>query len=229
MPAAADVSILVVSDRRKFLLWSAVATLAIIVVGAAGLFVLRSQEPELPVYGSLPNLALVDQDGYSFSLAETRGKVVVLSLIYTHCPDICPLITGKVQAIQARLKAAGLGEAVVFLTVTFDPERDTPPVLRRYAQSFQVDLSNWRFLTGPPDAIEGLTDLLGFYTERTYVTDRPAAAGSAEVRAETPYFITHSDRFFVIDRKGQIRASLPGSRTDIDQAVRIIRRLVAET
>jgi protein SCO1/2 len=217
-----------VSRRAKqYVLIAAVAV--VILAGAAALLAARFSEPELPVYGTLPDLALVDQDGQNFRLATTRGKVVVLGLIYTHCPDVCPLITGKMKAIQARSKAAGLGDAVVFLTVTFDPERDSPPVLRRYAEAYELDLTSWRLLTGPADAIDGLTDLLGFYTERTYVADQKPAAGPADVRPDTPYFITHSDRFFIIDRKGQIRASLPGSRTDVDQALRIIRRLAAET
>jgi protein SCO1/2 len=214
-------------QAKQYVLIAAVAV--VILAGAAALLVTRFSEPDLPVYGTLPDLSLVDQDGQNFRLAATRGKVVVLGLIYTHCPDVCPVITGKMKAVQARLKSAGLEDAVVFLTVTFDPERDTPPVLRRYAEAYELDLTNWRLLTGPPDAIEGLTDLLGFYTERTYVAEQPAAAGSPDVRPDTPYFITHSDRFFIVDRQGQIRASLPGSRTDVDQALRIIRRLAAET
>jgi protein SCO1/2 len=212
---------------KQYVLIAAVAV--VILAGAGALLLTRFSEPDLPVYGTLPDLSLVDQDGQNFRLAATRGKVVVLGLIYTHCPDVCPVITGKMKAVQARLKSAGLEDAVVFLTVTFDPERDTPPVLRRYAEAYELDLTNWRLLTGPADAIEGLTDLLGFYTERTYVAEQPAAAGSPDVRPDTPYFITHSDRFFIVDRKGQIRASLPGSRTDVDQALRIIRRLAAET
>lgn len=212
---------------KQYVLIAAVAV--VILAGAGALLLTRFSEPDLPVYGTLPDLSLVDQDGQNFRLAATRGKVVVLGLIYTHCPDVCPVITGKMKAVQARLKSAGLEDAVVFLTVTFDPERDTPPVLRRYAEAYELDLTNWRLLTGPADAIEGLTDLLGFYTERTYVAERPAAAGSPDVRPDTPYFITHSDRFFIVDRKGQIRASLPGSRTDVDQALRIIRRLAAKT
>lgn len=212
---------------KQYVLIAAVAV--VILAGAAALLLTRFSEPDLPVYGTLPDLSLVDQDGQNFRLAATRGKVVVLGLIYTHCPDVCPVITGKMKAVQARLKSAGLEDAVVFLTVTFDPERDSPPVLRRYAEAYELDLTNWRLLTGPADAIEGLTDLLGFYTERTYVAERPAAAGSPDVRPDTPYFITHSDRFFIVDRKGQIRASLPGSRTDVDQALRIIRRLAAKT
>jgi protein SCO1/2 len=212
---------------KQYVLIAAVAV--VILAGAAALLLTRFSEPDLPVYGTLPDLSLVDQDGQNFRLAATRGKVVVLGLIYTHCPDVCPVITGKMKAVQARLKSAGLEDAVVFLTVTFDPERDTPPVLRRYAEAYELDLTNWRLLTGPADAIEGLTDLLGFYTERTYVAEQPAAAGSPDVRPDTPYFITHSDRFFIVDRKGQIRASLPGSRTDVDQALRIIQRLAAKT
>ena len=214
-------------QAKQYVLIAAVAV--VILAGAAALLVTRFSEPDLPVYGTLPDLSLVDQDGQNFRLAATRGKVVVLGLIYTHCPDVCPVITGKMKAVQARLKSAGLEDAVVFLTVTFDPERDTPPVLRRYAEAYELDLTNWRLLTGPADAIEGLTDLLGFYTERTYVAEQPAAAGSPDVRPDTPYFITHSDRFFIVDRKGQIRASLPGSRTDVDQALRIIQRLAAKT
>ena len=74
----------------------------------------------LPVYMALPPVVLTDQDGRPFALDQTRGKVVVLSPIYTHCPDICPITTAKLKQIQDQLQAAGLSDQVQLVTFTVD-------------------------------------------------------------------------------------------------------------
>ncbi|MCS6962916.1 SCO family protein [Thermoflexus sp.] len=183
----------------------------------------------LPVYMTVPDWPFIDQDGRTFWLGQTRGKVVVLGMIYTHCPDICPLITAQMMELQKQVAAAGLSDEVFFVTITFDPERDTPEVLRRYAQVRKVDLRNWVFLTGDPSTIRHLTEVLGIYTERVYmVQGTPVSGTPSATGSEVTYFINHTDRIFLVDRQGQVRALLPGSRTETKDAMEKIRRLVRE-
>lgn len=201
------------------------------VVAAAFQFVLPRVEP-LPIYMTLPDATLIDQDGHSFSLSQMRGKVVVLSLIYTHCPDVCPLTTAKMKQIQERLKAEALNSQVQLISFTIDPERDTPEVIQRFAQAFKVDLANWVFLTGVPDQVRQVTKSLSVYVERVYIvrgTPISETALTEPAPDNTPYLVNHTDRLFLVDRQGNVRALPPGSRTDVDETMPLIRQLVRET
>lgn len=183
----------------------------------------------LPVYMTVPDWPFTDQDGRTFWLGQTRGKVMVLGMIYTHCPDVCPLITARMMEIQQQVAAEGLSDEVFFVTITFDPERDTPEVLRRYAQVRKIDFRNWVFLTGDPSTIRHLTEVLGIYTERVYVINGTPTRGTPSPSgASVTYLINHTDRIFLVDRQGRVRALLPGSRTEIREAIEKIRRLVRE-
>ncbi len=104
------------------------------------------QEP-LPTLGAAPNFALISQDGAEVTLESLRGKVVAVSFIYTWCPDICPMLTNKMARVQDAL-GADFGTKVAFVSITFDPERDTPEALKAYAEAFDVDFAGWSFLTG---------------------------------------------------------------------------------
>jgi len=182
----------------------------------------------LPVYMTLPEAQLIDQDGRTFALTQTRDKVVVLSLIYTHCPDTCPLTTVKMKQIQDRIQTAGLSHQVQLLTFTVDPERDSPEVLKRFAGAFGFDPSNWVFLTGTAGQIHILIKALSLYVKRVYyVNEAPVPeARLPDQPAGTPYLVSHTDRLFVIDRQGNVRALLPGSRTNVDNAMELIQRIV---
>ncbi len=185
----------------------------------------------LPVIMRVPDMPLVDQDGRAFSLGQTRGKIAALALIYTHCPDVCPLTTSRMKTLQERIKAAGLDDQVLLVSVTIDPERDTPAVLKQFAEVRKVDLENWVYVTGEPERIQQLVDQLKVYRERVYLVDGtpvPGAAWSGPAPANVPYIVNHTDRVFLADRRGDVRALLPGSRMDVDEAMQLIQQLVAE-
>jgi protein SCO1 len=204
----------------------------LLVLAAAGLLyeIITPLVNPLPVYMALPDVTMTDQDGRAFDLKTTRGKVVVLSPIYTHCPDICPVTTAKMKQIQDLIQAAGLSDKVRLVTFTVDPERDSPEVLKRFAGNFNADLSNWVFLSGTPDQNYILIKTLGLYVERVYYVDNtPVPASSLPAPpAGTFYLVNHTDRLFLIDRQGWVRALPPGSRTDVEEAVRLIRQLVRQ-
>lgn len=202
-------------------------SLALAGVIAVFLFIAARVGP-LPVYMALPEVVLTDQDGRAFDLSQTRGKVVMLSLVYTHCADICPLTTAKMKQIQDRVHSAGLDKQVQLATFTVDPERDQPQVLKQFAGVFKADPSNWVFLTGTTAQIDSLIKTLGLYVERVYyINNTPVPATLVpNPTADMPYLVNHTDRMFLIDGQGNVRAFLPGSRTDVDQAMQLIQRLV---
>jgi protein SCO1/2 len=109
-------------------------------------------EERLPAIGAAPDFALTSQDGKEVRLDDLRGKVVAVAFIYTSCPDVCPMLTDKMARVQDAL-GAEFGTEVAFVSITVDPERDTPAVLKEYAEALGANLAGWSFLTGAPAAV----------------------------------------------------------------------------
>src|SRR5215469_10880300 len=115
---------------------------------------------QLPVIGPAPPFTLTSQDNKPVSLADFHGKVVAVSFIYTGCPDICPLLTQKMVDVQDAL-GEKFGAKIVFISISFDPERDTPEVLKDYAQFWGAKPAGWSFLTGSLEAVRDVTRRYG--------------------------------------------------------------------
>jgi protein SCO1 len=111
-----------------------------------------AEREALPRLGPAPEVSLTTQDGKRLSLKDLRGKVVAVTFISTSCADTYPLLTAKLAGLQARL-GTDFGAKVFFVAITVDPERDTPQVLKRYAQAHGANLAGWAFLTGTPAEI----------------------------------------------------------------------------
>jgi protein SCO1/2 len=101
----------------------------------------------------LPEVSLIDQHGASVSLASLKGKPVLIDFIYTSCSSTCPTLTAKMAAIAHRLGPA-LGADVRIVSITLDPEHDTPAELAKYAASHDANGNGWIFLTGSPAQID---------------------------------------------------------------------------
>ena len=95
----------------------------------------------------VPDFKLKDQNGKPFDFAQARGKLVLVTFIFTTCPDVCPLLTAHFAAIQRTLKA-GKNRDYLLLSITTDPEIDTASKLRDYGDRYKADFSHWSFLTG---------------------------------------------------------------------------------
>ena len=112
-----------------------------------------------------PQFALADADGKFVTLADLRGKVVVLHFIYTRCPDVCPLHAEKIAEIQRMINITPMKEQVAFVSITTDPDSDTPEVLRSYGPLHGLVSTNWMFLTkrkgDPEDATRKLAEGFG--------------------------------------------------------------------
>jgi protein SCO1 len=172
--------------------------------------VLPGQPSGLPRIGAAPDLTLTSQDGAALSLSDLRGKVVLLTFLYTSCTDTCPLLTGKMASLQEKL-GADFASRVQFLSVTVDPERDTPDVLRAYGQRFRADPAGWAFLTGTSDEIAGVTGAYGIFVRKRPTGD-----------------VDHSFLTSLVDRSGTLRVQYLGTRFDPDELLADLRALVRE-
>ena len=95
-----------------------------------------------------PTFTLTDQEGRRVSLRDFRGRFVVIAFMYTRCPTSCPLLTATMRNLQLALREQGITD-VQLLSITVDPEYDTPTMLKAYARQFDVAFTNWAWLTGP--------------------------------------------------------------------------------
>lgn len=150
--------------------------------------------------------------------SDYEGKVMLVGYVYTHCPDICPLITYNMRDIQNMFQD---DEGLLLVSVSFDPERDTPDVLYDYASNFNLNQQNWQLLTGNKTVVEDLLSKLNIGTVKT--PTRFTDSG-------TPiYFIDHTDRVTLIDDQGRIRRHYSGSELDKNEVIEDIERLLNES
>ncbi|HEX2922545.1 MAG TPA: SCO family protein [Chloroflexota bacterium] len=138
---------------------------------------------------------LTGHAGDTVQLSSLRGRVVVLTFLYTSCPDTCPLIAGKFGVVHDRLGQLAQGSS--FLAVTVDPERDTPYRLRQYLEAQQLQ-GKMDFLTG------SRPDLEKIWTAYHVGVQRPPAR--AEVGGSGQgYEVAHTEAVYVIDKQGKLR------------------------
>jgi len=126
-----------------------------------------------------PDFTLTDQHGEPFRMAAMKGKVVVMSFIYTHCTDICPYIAVKVKDAYALLGNDAAN--VVFVAVTTDPKRDIPQVTAAYSKELGL-LDVWHFVGGAPEAVQAVWASYGIGV--TVDPDTQAVAPPKEVKME---------------------------------------------
>ena len=169
-----------------------------------------AKEARLPTIGPAAEFTLTDLDGKKLSLAGLRGQVVALTFIFTSCADTCPLLTAKLVAIQRKLSAE-LKPKVFFAAITVDPERDTPDVLKRYAQAHSADPTRWAFLTGSRGEIDKVTRSYGIYNKK-----------------QTKGDVDHTFLTSLIDTKGTLRVQYLGWRFKPEEFSADLRSLVNE-
>jgi len=177
--------------------WILFAALALAV--PMGAFLMRApMRAELPVLANLPQFRLVDQDNRPFSRDDMLGKVWVADFVFTSCADACPRLQNKMKRIQDRLLPPEQGGSIALLSISVDPERDTPEKLRDYAQAFGARKAMWVYLTGPQKEVER-TVVQGFHTAMAKL---PVPGRDPHLEA---FDIMHGERFVLVDAKGRIR------------------------
>jgi protein SCO1/2 len=166
-----------------------------------------------PIGKEAPDFTLQDADGLAVGLDDLRGKVVVLHFVYTSCPDVCPLHAERIAEIQEMVNRTPMRELVQFVTITTDPEHDTPEVMRDYGPAHGLDPVNWIFLTTGPDQPEDATRRLA---ERF---------GHGFTKTDDGYQV-HGVVTHVIDPEGQWQANFHGLEFDPTNLVVYVNALV---
>ena len=169
-----------------------------------------SSHQQLPKIAPAPDFMLTSQDGAQVTLTDFRGKVVAVTFIYTSCTSTCPVLTPMMSFVQDQL-GRDFGRNIVFVSITVDPERDTPLVLKEYATSFGANLSGWSFLTGSPAAIRDVTRRYGVVASKNISGD-----------------VDHTFLTSIVDQHGILRVQYAGVRFDPEEFKRDLVGLLIE-
>lgn len=196
--------------NRAVVFLAAIAVLAGTVQSVRYFSEVMIREESLPVIETLGgDFSLPGTNGKTVSLRDFRGRLVLLNFGFTSCPDVCPTVLARMRQLLL-----GLGDAaaeVQPLFVTIDPERDTLDVLKPYLDHFHPAFIG---LSGSEDQTRTAADLFKVYYKRE---DDP----------QIGYGFTHSDRIYLLDRAGQVRATFATYTTD-PEMLTAVRLLLAE-
>jgi protein SCO1/2 len=168
---------------------------------------IRGKRAYREVGENLPDFALYDQTGGVVSAARFRGKQIALNFIFTRCPvaTMCPAATERMMTLQAEARKAGVTN-LELISITLDPEYDTPGVLKEYALARGIDTTNFSFLTGPESAIKDLLMQFGVIAQFD---------GS---------ILQHTLATLLINENGRIVHRADGSRWDVQEFVGKMKR-----
>jgi len=182
-------------DRRRSLLanpfvWAFLAGIVVLTL----IRPLLEFEPDPPpVMGQIPVFSLVDQGGEPFGSADLEGRVYAANFFFTSCASICPPMMRAVATLQDRYRDEGIDE-IRLVSITVDPETDTPERLADYADRFDADPARWTLLTGNFEEIRRVA-VEGF---RTAMGDRVEVADGF-------FDIAHAGKLVLVDGQGRIR------------------------
>ena len=200
------------------------------------------------------DFTLTDQNGTPFHMADTKGKVVVMTYIYTHCTDFCPFVALKLKAAGKLLGSEA--DKFVLVAVTTDPERDTPRVCAAYSKAIGMS-DSWHFVTGPLAEIRSVWK--NYYIGVEKEEEKPGSAAAKPPSAQEEkaaqeeaakvarglssadkalvgkiidafgggYDVSHDIPFWIVDKQGRMRANLDADATPGDIAFDV-KALIAE-
>ncbi len=165
-----------------------------------------------PIDKKAPVFELQDINGHAMRLAGFRDKVIVLHFVYTRCPDVCPLHAERIAEIQEMINQTPMKDQVQFISVTTDPENDTPENLSDYGPSHGLDPVNWVFLTSGPGRPTATRELAERYGHKFTLTKEGYQMHGV---------VTH-----VIGREGRWRANFHGMNFNPTNLVLFVNALV---
>jgi protein SCO1 len=161
--------------------------------------------------------AFLNQDSIEVEFPElTKGKITLMTMVFTHCPDICPMTTHNMHLVEQKLPDE-IKDDVKLVVISFDPNRDSPSVLKKYADLREYDFRRWSLLSGDDQNTKEVMlkfDVKAIFTDSTYSDD-----------GELSYNIIHTDRMSLIDQSGRLRNNYKGSVANLDEVVEDIKYL----
>lgn len=161
-----------------------------------------TEQTQRPIeLSQVPEFSLLDQAGKTFGSADLAGKVYLATFMFTRCPSVCPRVTTRMKEVDAAVQQAGL--SLEFVSISVDPEYDTPVALAAYAKKHEVEPSRFHFLTGDYQQIAKTAED-GF---------KIGVSGQAE--EGKPHFgISHGSHLVLVNRQGQIVGYFPSSEPE---------------
>ena len=193
------------------------------VTGLLGLAVLISfiqinrsrQLPQLPVIGPVAAFTLTNQDGQMVTLADLTNHVWVADIIFTRCAGPCPRMTGQMKLLQKFLPS---DSAAKLVTLTTDPENDSPDVLKKYGQRFNADFNRWTFLTGTKNEIAALA---------SGSLKLSAVPIKLEDQKDVADLFIHTTIFVVVDKHARLRGFFETGGDGVDWTNSVQPRILA--
>ena len=214
--------------------------LIVVLVGAGMFWWFRGTSDQrgtletLGEYGEVPDFTLIERSGRKATRTDLLGKVWVANFIYTQCNETCPLQTARMAQLQTEFVNQ---ENLRLVSISVDPERDTPEVLSRYAKQYGAHPVRWLFLTGEKRVIYQLAKE-GFRLGVVDPDDQAQAARLLRMIEPAPAFATHgskglvihSSRFVLVDRKVMIRAyHLPDDEESLKRLRKNVRTVLGDS
>jgi protein SCO1/2 len=165
---------------------------------------LQHRRAPLPVIGQIADFGLTNEDGALTTLAELTNHVWVADIIFTRCAGPCPRMTAQMNSVQDALRK---NSNVRLVTLTTDPDYDSPEILKRYGERFNADFNRWMFLTGTKAQIAGLA------ANSLKLGSTPIAP--ADQKNPVDLFI-HTTIFVLIDKHARMRGIYQTGGEDVD-------------
>lgn len=177
---------------------------------------LRFEPDPPPVLYPLPPFELTAASGEPFGSDDLAGTPYVASFFFTHCPSICPTLMRSVASLAERFDAEGV-DGIRLISISVDPETDTPEVLGEYAERIGADSPRWTLLTGEPDEIRKVL-LEGFRVP----------AGDPQERPNGLYDIAHTGKLVLVDAHGNVRGYYASTDMGLDEVFHRSRHVKRE-
>ncbi len=175
---------------------------------------LRYEPKPPPVLSTLPEFSLVDSSGKSFGSKDLRGQVWIASFFFTRCPSVCPLLMSRVAELQKHYEEDGI-DGIRLVSISVDPTRDTPEVLRAAEPRYGVDPARWTLLTGSLDELRTLlTD--GFHV--------PGLTPPAESNGDIP----HTTKVVLVDAENRVRGYYDTDENGLDEVYNRAQHVLKE-
>ncbi|MDZ7717066.1 MAG: SCO family protein [Balneolaceae bacterium] len=173
----------------------------VLLIGIIPLLLACQDRPEVIKDLSEASFKVVNQDSSTVNFPQDfKGKYTIVGFIYTHCPDVCPVISAKLSNVNKQLED---NSDVQFVQITFDPKRDTPSVLKKYMQQFKQDKQNFTAITGDSATIDTLLSSMDILAK---IADKKITENGEET-----YLMNHTNRILVMDKQARVRYEYPGS------------------
>jgi protein SCO1/2 len=186
-----------------FVLWSILVLVMVGVIGAGVWNQMYTDRSGLPIRWDAPSFSLIDQNNRTITDRDLRGHPYVAAFIFTQCAGPCPMMSNKMASLQKTIRNSN----VKLVSFSVDPERDTPAVLKEYADRFGADPKRWHFLTGPTASI--------------YAVARGMQVAAKPADADSP--ILHATYFILVDGNGKVREIYHGDHSEPGMLERLSR------